>query len=223
MLGLVVRRLLATIPVMAMVALIVFLHAAPYAGRSGGDHGRRQGPTEARSREIRARAGPGPAAAGAVRGLARALLHGDLGQSFFSKLPVLQLIGQRIGPTLALSRGDHGIAIAAGGAAGRAGRVAARHLARPAGDGLLGAGLLGAGLRARLHSDLRLRDPAGLAAGAGLQAAQSTGSGTFLCQLVLPACTLAVVYIALVARDHPRRACWRCWARITSARRGPRG
>ena len=48
--------------------------------------------------------GPRPAAAGAVRGLARATsLRGDLGKSVFSKLPVSQLIGQRAPATLELA------------------------------------------------------------------------------------------------------------------------
>ena len=96
------------------------------------------------------------------------LLQGDLGQSFFFKAEVVELIGQRVGPTLALATVTMIITVAGRGAARRARRVQARQLDRPPGDGLLGDRLLGAGVRARLSPDLGLRDRDQAVPGPGL-------------------------------------------------------
>ena len=97
-----VKRLLATIPVMAVVALFVFslLYISPGdpAAVIAGDIA-----TEADIARIRAQLGldqPYFVRFGHwVAGLAR----GDLGTSIFTNLPVATLIGQRIEPTLALT------------------------------------------------------------------------------------------------------------------------
>ena len=97
-----VKRLLATIPVMAVVALFVFslLYISPGdpAAVIAGDIA-----TEADIARIRAQLGldqPYFVRFGHwVAGIAR----GDLGTSIFTNLPVATLIGQRIEPTLALT------------------------------------------------------------------------------------------------------------------------
>jgi peptide/nickel transport system permease protein len=98
----VVRRLFATIVVMAVVAFVVFLllyltpgdPAAILAGDAA---------TSDDIRRIREKLGPRRALPLALRELGVAPLHGDLGVSIFTNLPVTQLIGQRIEPTLSLT------------------------------------------------------------------------------------------------------------------------
>ena len=102
MLPLIARRILATIPVMGVVALTVFglLHLTPGdpAVIIAGDYATTQDIDKIRTR----------------LGLDRPLLtqagiwlasvaRGDLGVSIYSGLPVTRLIGQRVGPTAALT------------------------------------------------------------------------------------------------------------------------
>jgi peptide/nickel transport system permease protein len=101
MLAYIARRILATIPIMGIVALIVFslIYVAPGdpAAVMAGDQA-----TSADVERIRA-----------VLGLDRPFvvrfgewvwraMQGDLGRSIFSDVPVSEMIGQRIGPTLSL-------------------------------------------------------------------------------------------------------------------------
>src|ERR1700716_1999703 len=98
----IVRRLFAVLPVMAVVALFVFflLRFAP------GDPAPITAGEEATAESI--------AAVRAKLGLDRpvveqfavwlwGLLHGDMGVSIFSNLPVTRLIAQRLEPTVALT------------------------------------------------------------------------------------------------------------------------
>ena len=98
----VIRRLLATIPVMGVVAVFVFLllHLTPGdpATVIAGDYARPEDIARIRSK------------LGLDRPLhiqfvtwVGAVVRGDLGESIFSNLPVTKLIAQRIEPTLALS------------------------------------------------------------------------------------------------------------------------
>jgi len=102
MLPLVFRRLLATIPVMGVVALFVFtlLRVAPGdpAAIIAGDYA-----TEQDIARIRASLGlDRPLLVQVWLWLAQ-VLRGDLGTSIFSGLPVTTLIRQRIEPTIALT------------------------------------------------------------------------------------------------------------------------
>lgn len=102
MLRYLIKRLLATIPVMGVVALFVFslLYLSPGdpAAVIAGDIA-----TEADIARIRAQLGLDQAYLVRFGGWAWALLHGDLGVSIFTGLPVATLIGQRVEPTLALT------------------------------------------------------------------------------------------------------------------------
>ncbi|MEJ0019880.1 MAG: ABC transporter permease [Acetobacteraceae bacterium] len=98
MLAFIVRRVLATIPVMLVVAVVVFLllHLSPGdpAAIIAGDSA-----TDADIERVRATLGldrPLIVQFGLWLG---GLLRGDLGVSVFSKLPVLSLITQRLEPT----------------------------------------------------------------------------------------------------------------------------
>ncbi|HLB13382.1 MAG TPA: ABC transporter permease [Burkholderiales bacterium] len=102
MLGYFLRRLLATIPVMGVVALFVFslLYISPGdpAAVIAGDIA-----TADDIARIRAKLGLDEPYFVRFGTWLWALAHGDLGVSIFTNLPVAQLIGQRIEPTVALT------------------------------------------------------------------------------------------------------------------------
>jgi peptide/nickel transport system permease protein len=102
MLGYFVRRLLATIPVIGMVAFFVFalLYLTPGdpAAVIAGDIA-----TVADIERIRHQLGLDQPLLTRFWSWASAVLHGDLGISIFTNLPVTQLIGQRLEPTLSLA------------------------------------------------------------------------------------------------------------------------
>ena len=100
----VIRRILATIPVLAIVALVVFsiLHFAPGdpAALIAGDQA-----TPEQIVAIRAKLGlDRPFHEQFILWIGNAL-HGDLGTSIFSNRPVALLFLQRLEPTIALA--DH--------------------------------------------------------------------------------------------------------------------
>ncbi len=102
MLGYVIRRLIATIPVIGMVAFFVFslLYLTPGdpAAVIAGDIA-----TNEDIERIRQKLGLDQPFLTRFGTWAWAVLHGDLGISIFTNLPVTQLIGQRVGPTLSLA------------------------------------------------------------------------------------------------------------------------
>src|ERR1700737_4377448 len=101
MLTYVIRRILATVPVMAIVALFVFslLYIAPGdpAAVIAGDQA-----TPADVERIRASLGLDRPFLIRFSEWVWQILHGDLGTSIFTNLPVAALIGQRIEPTPSL-------------------------------------------------------------------------------------------------------------------------
>ena len=102
MYGYIIRRLLATIPVMVVVGLVVFLllHLTPGdpAAVIAGDYA---SPEDVE--RIREKLGLDRPIHVQFFTWAGALLQGDLGTSIFSNLPVSKLIAQRLEPTIALS------------------------------------------------------------------------------------------------------------------------
>jgi peptide/nickel transport system permease protein len=102
MLAYIARRLLATIPVIGTVALFVFslLYLTPGdpAVVIAGDIA-----TNEDIERIRQRLGLDQPFLTRFGTWLWAVLHGDLGTSIFTNLPVAQLIGQRVEPTLALA------------------------------------------------------------------------------------------------------------------------
>ncbi|MCY3857245.1 MAG: ABC transporter permease, partial [Rhodospirillales bacterium] len=104
MTGFLLQRLLATIPVMAVVAVVVFLllHLGPGdpAAVIAGDYA-----TPEDIERIRDRLGLNEPLHVQFLTWIGQVLTGDLGISIFSNLPVAQLIAQRVEPTLALSIG----------------------------------------------------------------------------------------------------------------------
>jgi peptide/nickel transport system permease protein len=102
MIAYIVRRLVSTVVVMVVVALVVFslLYLTPGdpAAIIAGDIA-----TDEDIRLIHARLGLDKPFLVQFGRWLWALLHGDLGTSIFTNLPVTQLIGQRIEPTLSLT------------------------------------------------------------------------------------------------------------------------
>jgi peptide/nickel transport system permease protein len=102
MLGYAIRRLIATVPVVGMVALFVFslLYLTPGdpAAVIAGDIA-----TNEDIERIRHSLGLDQPFLTRFGTWLSAILHGDLGISIFTNLPVTQLIGQRVGPTLSLA------------------------------------------------------------------------------------------------------------------------
>jgi peptide/nickel transport system permease protein len=102
MLGYVIRRLLATIPVIGFVAFFVFslLYLTPGdpAAVIAGDIA-----TVADIERIRQKLGLDQPFLTRFSTWAAAVLQGDLGISIFTNLPVTRLIGQRVEPTLSLA------------------------------------------------------------------------------------------------------------------------
>jgi peptide/nickel transport system permease protein len=198
MLAFVARRVLATIPVMGVVAVFVFLllHLSPGdpATVIAGDYASPEDIAR-----IRAQLGlDRPLHIQFATWIGR-LLQGDLGVSIFSDLPVARLIGQRLEPTAALALLTLAIAVAVAVplgvvAAWRAGAWIDRLVM---GFAVLGFSVpvfvLGYVLIFVFAIKLDLFPVQGYAPiGEGL--------GPFLHRLVLPSLTLSVIYIALIAR-----------------------
>jgi peptide/nickel transport system permease protein len=108
----IVRRILATIPVMVVVAVFVFalLHLSPGdpAAIIAGDTA-----TEADIIGIRAKLGLDQPIWIQFGTWVWGLLHGDLGISIFTNLPVIKLIQQRVEPTVALTLSTLIVSVAA--------------------------------------------------------------------------------------------------------------
>jgi len=108
----IVRRILATIPVMVVVAVFVFalLHLSPCdpAAIIAGDTA-----TEADIIGIRAKLGLDQPIWIQFGTWVWGLLHGDLGISIFTNLPVIKLIQQRVEPTVALTLSTLIVSVAA--------------------------------------------------------------------------------------------------------------
>src|SRR6476469_2077516 len=98
----ILRRLLSTVVVMAVVAFVVFslLYLTPGdpAAVSAGDIA-----TDDDIHGIHGRLGLDDLFGVQFGRWVAALAHGDLGTSIFTNLPVTQLIGQRIEPTVSLT------------------------------------------------------------------------------------------------------------------------
>jgi peptide/nickel transport system permease protein len=197
-LGFVVQRLLATIPVLAMVAIFVFLMLRLTPGDPAaiiaGDNA-----STAQILEIRASLGLDRPLLEQFLIWLMNLLQGDLGQSFFFKAEVTDLIGQRVGPTLALSTTTIIITILI---AVPMGVIAAYRHGTWVDRLVMGFSVLGFSvpvfvlgylliwvfaIKLQLFPVQGYRPP-------------TDGIWTFLHRLVLPSLTLSVIYIALIAR-----------------------
>ena len=198
MLGYIGRRLLATIPVMAVVALVVFLMLRLTTGDPAaiiaGDNATSQDVAA-----IRAKLGlDRPIAQQFVIWTAR-VLRGDFGESFFFKKPVATLIAERIEPTLALATCTIVLAVAM---AVPLGVVAAWKRGTWLDRAVMGFSVLGFSIPVFVIGYLLIYLFAIELAWLPVQGYQRfrEGFGGFIERLILPSFTLAVIYVALIAR-----------------------
>ena len=168
--GSIARRIAATLPVMAVVAVIVFLliHLSPGdpAALIAGDLA-----TTDDIARLRSSLGLDLPLWNQFLIWVGKLARGDLGTSIFTQVPVTQLLAQRLEPTLSIALVTMTLSVLLAIPLGTAGRVPRRLVDRPAGDAVRGARVLGAGVPDRLPADLHLLDHPAVAAGAGLRAA----------------------------------------------------
>src|ERR1700740_2356660 len=102
MLGYLVRRVLAAVPVMGVVALFVFLLLRITPGDPAATlHG--ENPPRAQLERIRASLGLNEPLYVQFFTWVNKLLHGDLGVSLISNVPVLKMIGQRVEPSISIA------------------------------------------------------------------------------------------------------------------------
>jgi peptide/nickel transport system permease protein len=194
----VLRRLIATLPVVAVVTIVVFLllHLAPGdpAAVIAGDNASADEIGRIRTQLGLDRPLPEQFWVWLVR-----LCHGDLGVSIYSNLPVMRLIGQRIEPTLSLAAGTLVVSVLIAVSLGviaavRAGSYVDHVVMLIAILGLSAPVFVVGYLLALLFSvDLEWLPVQGYSPiAAGLR--------PFLSHLVLPTVALALNFIALIAR-----------------------
>ena len=198
MLAFVCKRLIATVPVLLTVALLVFfmlrLTPGDPAAIIAGDNG-----TPQQIAEIREKLGlDEPIPTQLVIWFGR-LLQGDLGESFFFKMSVADLIGQRVGPTLALAAVTMIITLIV---AIPLGVLAAYRQGRWLDRIVMGFSVLGFSIPVFVLGYLLIyvfSVKLGLFPVQGYRS-PANGLWPFLRHLILPAITLSVIYIALIAR-----------------------
>ncbi len=198
MLGFVARRILATVPVLLIVAVLVFLMLRLTPGDPAAILAGDAASTEQIAR-IRANLGldrPIVVQFGIWIGN---VLGGDLGESFYYKTKVATLIGQRLEPTLALATFTILIAVLV---AVPLGVLAAWRFGGWFDRALMGFSVLGFSVPVFVLAYILIYL---VSLKAGLLPVQgyrriADGLWPFLTHLVLPAVTLSVIYIALIAR-----------------------
>jgi peptide/nickel transport system permease protein len=198
MLAYIAKRLLATIPVMAVVTVVVFsllrLTTGDPAAIIAGDNA-----TSADVAAIREKLGlDRPIPEQFVIWIGR-LLRGDLGESFFFKKQVSELIAARLQPTLALATSTLVLTVII---AVPVGVLAAVRRGSWLDRGLMGFSVLGFSVPTFVIGYVLIYVFAIELAWLPVQGYQrlEDGLGGFLQRLVLPSMTLAVVYVALIAR-----------------------
>jgi peptide/nickel transport system permease protein len=198
MLAFIARRLLATLPVLALVAVFVFLMLRLTPGDPAaiiaGDNA-----TPAQIAAIRDQLGLSQPIPVQFMIWAGKLLRGDLGQSFFFKAEVSELIGQRVGPTLALATVTMIITVLV---AVPLGVIAAYQHGGWIDRLVMGFSVLGFSVPVFVLGYLLIWVFAIEIKLFPVQGYRSIADGfwPFLHRLILPAITLSVIYIALIAR-----------------------
>lgn len=198
MLGYIARRLLATLPVMAVVTIFVFsllrLAAGDPAAIIAGDYA-----TTQQVEEIRAQLGlDRPIAEQFVIWLGR-VLRGDFGESFYFKKTVAQLIGERLEPTVALSLFTIVLTVII---AVPLGMVAAWRRGTWIDRAVMGLSVFGFSVPAFVIGYVLIYLLAIQFPWLPVQGYHrlANGFGPFLRHLILPGLTLTVIFVALIAR-----------------------
>jgi peptide/nickel transport system permease protein len=197
-LAFVARRLLSTIPVLAMVAVFVFLMLRLTPGDPAaviaGDNANSQQVAEIRSKLGLDRPLLAQFTIWAGKGLS-----GDFGESFFFKKSVAELIAQRIEPTLALATCTTLLAILI---AVPLGVLAASRHGGWLDRFVMGFSVLGFSVPVFVIGYVLIYIFAIKLAWVPVQGYRPIGDGfgEFIQRLILPSCTLAVIQVALIAR-----------------------
>jgi peptide/nickel transport system permease protein len=198
MLAYLARRLLATIPVMAIVAVLVFsmLRLTP------GDPAAIIAGAAATSQDIvdiRARLGLDRSIVAQFFLWIGNVLSGNLGESFFFKKPVAELVADRIGPTLALAATTIVFSVVV---AVPLGVLAAWKQGHWIDRLVMGFSVLGFSVPVFVVGYVLIYVFAIELSWLPVQGYQpiSEGFWGFLQRLILPSLTLSVIYIALIAR-----------------------
>jgi peptide/nickel transport system permease protein len=198
MLAYIGRRLLATIPVMAVVAVVVFLLLRLTTGDPAaiiaGDNATSQDVAD-----IRAKLGLDEPIVEQFAIWIGNILRGDLGESFFFKKQVSELIVERVEPTLALATSTLVLAVAL---AVPLGVLAAWRRGTWIDRGVMGLSVLGFSVPAFVIGYVLIYLVAIQLNWLPVQGYQrlADGFGGFIERLILPSLTLAVIYVALIAR-----------------------
>ena len=198
MLNFVARRLLATVPVLLIVAVLVFLLLRLTPGDPAAIMAGDAANTE-QIAQIRANLGlerPIPAQFGIWFGH---LLSGDLGESFYYKTQVTTLIGQRLEPTLSLAAITIVVAVLV---AVPLGVVAAWRFGGWFDRALMGFSVLGFSVPVFVLAYILIWLVSLKLGWLPVQGYQrlADGAGPWLYHLALPSITLSVIYVALIAR-----------------------
>jgi peptide/nickel transport system permease protein len=198
MLGYLIRRVLAAVPVMGVVALFVFLLLRITPGDPAailaGDNA-----TPAQLERIRTSLGLNEPLYVQFFTWVNKLLHGDLGVSLISNVPVLKMISQRVEPSISIALSTIILAVVI---AVPLGVIAAWKHGTWIDRCVMGLSVLGFSVPVFVIGyvliqvfaiDLRLLPVQGFKS-------ITAGFGPFLERIILPTLTLSFVYIALIAR-----------------------
>lgn len=198
MLNFLFRRLLSTIPVLLVVAVLVFLMLRLTPGDPAAVLAGDAASTE-QIAQIRTNLGLDRSIPEQFAIWFGHLLTGDLGQSYYYKMPVATLISQRVEPTVSLAVITITIAVLV---AVPLGVLAAWRFGGLLDRTLMGFSVLGFSVPVFVMAYLLIWLFSLKLGWLPVQGYKrlSEGVGPWLYQLVLPAITLSVIYIALIAR-----------------------
>ncbi len=198
MLGYLLRRVLAAIPVMGVVALVVFLllrltpgdPAAVLAGDNA---------SPAQLERIRASLGLNEPLYIQFFTWINKLLHGDLGVSLISNVPVLKMIGQRVEPSISIALATIILAVAV---AVPLGVIAAWKQGTWIDRFVMGLSVLGFSVPVFVIGYVLIQVFAINLHWLPVQGFKSitSGFGPFFERIILPTLTLSFIYVALIAR-----------------------
>ena len=198
MLRFVLNRLLATIPVLVVVAVFVFALIRLVPGDPAAVIAGNMATSEDIAR-LRTELGLDRDGVTQFALWARALVGGDLGESFFFKKSVAALIGERVGPTLSLATLTLVLTVLV---AVPLGTLAAWRHGGWLDRALMGFSVLGFSIPVFVIGYLLVYVFAMRVDWLPVQGYRplAEGVGPWLRHLVLPAITLAIIYVALIAR-----------------------
>ena len=198
MLNFLFRRLLSTVPVLLVVAVLVFLMLRLTPGDPAAVLAGDAANTE-QIAQIRTNLGLDRSIPEQFAIWFGHLLTGDLGQSYYYKMPVTTLIGQRLEPTLSLALITITIAV---GVAVPLGVLAAWRFGGALDRTLMGFSVLGFSVPVFVLAYVLIWIFSLKLGWLPVQGYKrlSEGVGPWLYQLLLPSITLSVIYIALIAR-----------------------